>query len=148
MNGEKTTPIKNYIKALGSDYVGIVGIGADEPNSLDRMRGRQQISLLEKYGYTTEMALDLCKEYGLLSPIYNGKKRQGCWFCPNGSISEFAKTKQEYPELWVRLRELSLVPNTTNRGFKYGRTFQEIDAAIDRIIEAEQNQMTIFDLST
>ena len=145
MNGEKTEPIKRYIKALGSEYVGIVGIGTDEPVRLKRMHERHQISLLEKYGYTTQMAQDLCIEYGLLSPIYDsGRKRQGCWFCPNGAIAEYASIKKQYPLLWQELQMLSEVPNTCNRSFKYGKTFAEIDQMVDAVL-AEPKQISIFD---
>ena len=45
--------------------------------SLHKLQGR--MSLLNKYGYTEEMAKQKCIEYGLLSPCYKYSKRGGCW---------------------------------------------------------------------
>lgn len=126
MNEEKTKPIADYVKALGDDYVAICGIGIDEPTRLERMHERGQISLLEQYVYTTDMAKSLCEEYGLLSPLYNmGRKRQGCWFCPNAELKEFASLKLNYPHLWDRLVELNKVKDTVTKCFKYDKTFDE-----------------------
>ena len=52
-----------------------VGIAIDEPKRLARIKSKgktSKISLLEKYGYTEDMAKQKCLEYGLLSPIYRG----------------------------------------------------------------------------
>lgn len=56
-----------------------VGIAADEPRRLARLKSNQ-ISLLDKYGYTEEMAMAKCKEYGLVSPIYESSHRGGVGF--------------------------------------------------------------------
>lgn len=48
-----------------------VGIAHDEKKRLARLKDNQ-ISLLDKYGYTEDMAKVKCLEYGLLSPIYGG----------------------------------------------------------------------------
>ena len=79
------------IKAINDYYKGkdqkqitqYVGIAIDEPKRLARLQGTNKISLLAKYGYTEAMAFELCKRFGLLSPIYEFAKRGGCWFCPN-----------------------------------------------------------------
>lgn len=47
-----------------------MGIAIDEPKRLEKLQGTNKISLLEKYNYTEQMAYELCKKYGLLSPIY------------------------------------------------------------------------------
>lgn len=144
MNEEKTLPIKKYIRQLGEEYQCICGIGAEETPRLERMHQRGQISLLEQYNYTTEMARDLCAEYGLLSPLYSmGRHRQGCWFCPNASIEEYAKLKQEYPHLWNELVQLNKVQNTCTRGYKYGTTFDDLQMRVDHIIG--NRQLSIFD---
>jgi hypothetical protein len=60
-----------------------------------------------------------------------GRKRQGCWFCPNGSAKEFAELKTEYPQYWDRLVALSKVPNTVTKCFRYGQTFEDFAKEID-----------------
>lgn len=145
MNEEKTIPIKKYIKQLGDDYQCICGIGLDEPERLARMHERKQISLLENFGYTTQMARELCLQYGLLSPLYEmDRHRQGCWFCPNASIREYAKLKQEYPLYWEKLVELNKVQNTVTKGFKYGMTFDQMAQKVDAFIKSP-NQLSLFD---
>lgn len=85
----KVSPIRKYCKYLNEPVTNYVGIAIDEPERLARMHNKKnQISLLEKYKYTEKMAYELCEQYGLLSPIYNNSKRNGCWFCPNQRKSE------------------------------------------------------------
>lgn len=76
----KIRPIKDFYKALdleGTKYTQYVGIAIDEPIRLERLRGTNKISLLERFEYTERMAFDLCKEYALVSPIYNISRRGG-----------------------------------------------------------------------
>jgi hypothetical protein len=113
------------------------------------MRNREnQKSLLEQYGYTEKMAYELCKEYGLLSPLYDmGGMRQGCWFCPNSPLGELAKLQRNYPSLWQELLNLNELYRQDKaqfvaQGFKYGMTFDEIINQVNAI----NNQITLFDL--
>lgn len=73
----KVQPIKDFLKGIEEEYVQYLGIAADEPKRLAKLRGTNRISLLEKYGFTEQQAYDLCKEYDLLSPIYSFAKRGG-----------------------------------------------------------------------
>lgn len=145
----KIKPIKEFFKRYsGQEYTEYVGIAIDEPERLERLKGTNKISLLERYSFTEQQAYDLCKEYDLLSPIYSFSKRGGCWFCPSQTIKEFAHTKEHYPELWAELQRLSKEPNIISQGFKYGKTFQEVEREVDDILEEKRwaaAQMTIFD---
>ena len=68
----KMQPIHAYYKQFKNyDIVQYVGIATDEPKRLARLK-EGQVSLLDKYGYTEDMARKKCLEYGLLSPIYGG----------------------------------------------------------------------------
>lgn len=74
----KLKPIKDYWKNQMKDIVQYIGIAIDEPKRLDRIADTEnKFSLLEKYGYTEEMAKEKCIEYGLLSPIYEFTSRGG-----------------------------------------------------------------------
>ena len=76
-------PIRDYYKGFGDgDIIQYVGIASDEQIRLDRLKSNQ-VSLLDKYGYTEKMAHGLSRDSGLLSPIYEKNSRGGCWFCPN-----------------------------------------------------------------
>ena len=147
----KLKPIHRYYKSLdlaGKAYTQYVGIAIDEPKRLERLRGTNKISLLERYGYTEQMAFDLCKKYDLLSPVYEFSRRGGCWFCPNATIREFAKTKRDYPDLWAELQKLDRVENTNSKGFSRGRSFSEIEQLVNEqeVREAEEaRQLSLFD---
>lgn len=147
----KLKPIHRYYKSLdlaGKAYTQYVGIAIDEPKRLERLRGTNKISLLERYGYTEQMAFDLCKKYDLLSPVYEFSRRGGCWFCPNATIRELAKTKRDYPDLWAELQKLDRVENTNSKGFSRGRSFSEIERLVNEqeVREAEEaRQLSLFD---
>lgn len=150
MNPEKVEPIKKFTKSLDSGgWNSIVGIAVEEIERLERLHKREnQISILEKYGYTCEMAKQLCKEYGLLSPLYEmGGMRQGCFFCPNSPVRELARLKKEYPHLWKELLDLNELYRIDSsqfvaQGFKYGKSFDQIIKEVENI----NNQLNIFDL--
>jgi len=152
MQGEKEQPIKHYLKSLGKpgvDYIEYVGICADEKDRIETlMKKKGKRSLLAENNYTQPDAKRLCADYGLLSPTYGIAKRGGCWYCPNQGVPELARLKQQHPELWNELVELSQVENTITRGFKYGQTFESVNAEVDAYIENQKYaamQMTIWD---
>lgn len=95
-NGEiKIPPIKQYWKSQGEDVTQYVGIAIDEPLRLDRVvQSKNQVSLLQKYEYTEEMAKEKCKEYGLLSPIYNFSNRGGLLVLPKSNTWSVKRIKK------------------------------------------------------
>lgn len=145
----KLSPIKKYIKNFGDEeFTQYIGIAADEPKRLERIKGTNKISLLQRYGYTEKMAFDICRKYNLLSPIYEFSRRGGCWFCPNRSYREFAHTKTKHSELWEELKRINREKNVVSRGFKYGKTLEEVERLIDEEIRNQQyaaQQQTLFD---
>lgn len=149
MQQEKTRPIKDYLRPIKKQYeiIEYIGICADEPKRLKKMHNRHnQISLLEQEKITQQQAKDICQRYNLLSPLYkNGKKRGGCWFCPNQPIAELAELKQNEPLKWKELENLAKVKNTVARGFKYGVPFDEINKKVDEHINSPPpEQLTLF----
>lgn len=90
------------------------------------------------------MAMQKCKEYDLVSPIYASGTRGGCWFCPNCKLSQFALIRKNYPYMWNCLRELSKTPNLCSYGFKYGKTLQEVEEQMDKLEEKEKLQLKLF----
>lgn len=145
----KVRALELFFKGISQDYIKYVGIAADEPKRLERLKGTNKVSLLEKYSYTEKMAYKLDKEYNLLSPIYNYSNRGGCWFCPNSTIKQLSYIKEKHFELWNELKKLSLSDNLVSQGFKYGKTFAEVDKEVDIYLnnmEFEKLQITLFDL--
>ena len=114
----KVKPINDFYKGQNLDEITqYIGIATDEQKRLERLgKGTpRKISLLDKYGYTEAMAYDLCKKYGLLSPIYDFAPRGGCWFCPNCRDGELRHTRDNHPELWLALLRLEKQEGIVNR---------------------------------
>lgn len=142
----KMKPVRDYYKQFKEDYdiVCYVGIAIDEPTRLTRLRGTNKVSLLEKYDYTEEMAYELCKRNGLLSPLYEIGNRGGCFFCPNAKIREFIHLRKNHPDIWQEMKDLSKTPNLCSYLFLRDKTFEEVERKMD-IKEWEDQQPTLFD---
>lgn len=139
----KLKPMNDFYNQFGNDLVQYVGICADEINRLESLRNtKNRISILEKYGYTEDIARQKCVEYGLLSPCYKYSKRGGCWFCPNAKLAEHKEIKRLYPDVWKEFVALEDEQNVANNKWNvYGKTLHEIDEELFW----EEQQMTIFD---
>ena len=139
----KVRPMRDYYKQFGK-IIAYVGIAADEPKRLARLEGKQgyeKISLMQKYGVTEAMAMQMCREADLLSPIYNTGTRGGCWFCPNCRVGTMRQFRHDHPELWYRLVELGKTPNLAGYHFNYDKTIDEIEARF----AGEDLQLRLFD---
>ena len=140
----KTLTIKNFLKSRGEEFKQYIGIAVDEPERLERVtKEENQISLLSQYGYTEEMALDLCKKYGLLSPIYEFTNRGGCWFCPNMRYSQLKHLRTYHSDLWNKLLELENEPDLIGNMWNT-LTHTRIHDWEERFYW-EERQMSIFD---
>ena len=140
----KIEPIQNFLKTLGAQkYRQYVGIAIDEPKRLERANGKGQISLLEKYRYTEEMAYSLCEKYGLLSPVYEYTSRGGCWFCPNARQKELRHLRDCHPELWQKLLDLEDMPNLI--GNIWNTLEKKSIHMIEEQFQQEDAQISIFD---
>ena len=108
----KLRPVRKFLKNFDEEFTQYIGIAVDEPARLDRVvKSTNQVSLLQKYRYTEQMAYNLCKKYGLLSPVYSFAKRGGCWFCPNARDCELKHLRNNHRDLWDKLLELENTPN-------------------------------------
>ena len=135
----KLRPILRYQKTLPSDTVQYIGIAKDEQDRLLRLEGCQ-VSLLEKYNCTEQDAKELCRQAGLLSPIYEFAGRGGCWFCPNARRRELRHLYDHHPDLWARMLELQALPGKVTEKFNRTTTFSEIDAGFRR----EDEQLSLW----
>lgn len=102
----KMRAVRQFWGSVEGEAIRYVGIAADEGRRLKRLDGTKQVSLLAKYGVTEAIAMDMCRERGLLSPIYEFTNRNGCWFCPNAKIGEWRNLVQYHPELFEKLLDL------------------------------------------
>lgn len=123
----KMKPIKEYLKNQ-NDYIEYVGIAVDEPLRLERLHKKvDKVSLLEKFDFTEKMAYELCKEFDLLSPIYETNFRGGCWFCPNAKKSELINLYFNNRNLFDKIVRLEKEKNIIGDKFNILKNFSIID---------------------
>lgn len=138
----KLKPIHKFMKENNlEEACTYIGIASDEKKRLESL-GKGKISLLDKYGYTEEMAKALCDKYNLLSPIYQYTKRNGCFFCPNASEKELYKLYKENPLLWGELLEMSRNKDLASpffNGFKK-TLFADIDQKFENKAQVLQSR--------
>ena len=141
----KIAPIKQYYTAFNKQYdvMQYVGIAKDEPNRLARLKGTNKVSLLDKYGYTEEMAMGKCKEYNLVSPLYSMGYRGGCFFCYNANIDRFVHMRKNHSMIWQALRDLYYETNSTH--FKYDKSLEQIERLMDAYEWQQKNQLILFE---
>lgn len=118
-----------------------VGIAVDEPRRIARLDGTNKVSLLARYDVTEAAAMALCKEHGLLSPIYEFTSRGGCFFCPNACWTELQHLHDSHPDLWSYLLALQKLPNKTTERFNRVYRFDEIDEIIREDLRNEKNRI-------
>lgn len=136
----KIPPIEKYKKGLSPNAITYVGIAADEPIRLARLEGTGKVSLLEKYKLTEKDALELCARYGLLSPIYEHCRRNGCWFCTNASDEELYHMLIHHPEMFDRLIQWEHEDNVFHRRLTRTQTPSEVKA---RLLAASRTGFSI-----
>lgn len=140
----KIWPIKKFWKEIKEPFTQYIGIAIDESVRMERVvRAGNQVSLLEKYGYTEQMAYDLCKKYDLLSPIYEFSNRGGCWFCPNTRCAQLQYLRTNHRDLWDKLLALEDEPNLI--GCKWNVLKDTSIHDWEERFYWEERQMTIYD---
>lgn len=133
----KMRAIKAWKRAQTEPITMYVGIAADEPNRLARMK-EGSVSLLAKYGITEEMAVEICRERGLLSPIYSFAKRNGCWFCPNMTKNELLNIYYNHRELWNDLLSMQDTPDLVYPYWARGKTLYDVQAELQTPLSKKQ----------
>lgn len=102
----KIYPINRYLASIKEPIVQYVGIAYDEPERYERLNHETHIAPLYDLKITEAEAAEICKKYGLLSPIYESRFRSGCWFCPKQRMNQVKYLYENYPELWNILKEM------------------------------------------
>ena len=82
-----------------------IGIAYDEKLRQKQLNEKVRSTLVE-HKITEEQAMEICKSYGLLSPLYEHYKRDGCALCPNAPKREREQWFREFPEAVPILKEL------------------------------------------
>lgn len=96
----KMPQLIKFTNGIGEPFTQYIGIAVDEPVRMNRIvNAGNKVSLLDKYRYTEQMAFDLCREYDLLSPIYEFAPRGGLLVlpeCQTRRVETFANTPQRF----------------------------------------------------
>ena len=120
----KMEPIKAYLREQTEPIIQYVGIAYDEPKRYERLDHETHIAPLYDLKITEKEAMEICREAGLLSPIYEDSFRGGCCFCPKESISQLKFLYNTYPELWDILKGMEKDSHNT---FKPNHTLAELE---------------------
>ena len=120
----KIQPIKKYLQSIKEPVIQYVGIAYDEPERYEKLNHETHIAPLYDLKITEKEAMEICKEYDLLSPIYESSFRGGCWFCVKQRLSQLRNLYKNYPELWNKLKELEKDSFNT---FRPKQTLEELE---------------------
>lgn len=114
----------------GETITQYLGIAYDEPIRWARTQKKQTNkriyrSLLVEQKLTEQDAMNICRKYELLSPMYevDGIFRGGCWFCPKQCLADLHSLWKNYPKLW---RELEIIEPFSHNTFKPRTTLTEL----------------------
>lgn len=124
----KVRPLNHYYKALPPNTAYYVGIAKDEESRLLSLAKGNKTSLLAECGFTEADAKELCKQYGLLSPIYEFADRNGCFFCPNAKEKEFRHLRDHHQNLWRRMLDLEKTPGVVIKPYNREITLAQMEA--------------------
>ena len=111
----KIEPIKNYLKSIKEPVIQYVGIAYDEPKRYERLNHETHVAPLYDLKITENQAMEICREYDLLSPIYETSFRGGCWFCPKQRLSQLKRLYDKHNDLWNTLKEMEKDSHNTFR---------------------------------
>lgn len=134
----KIEPIRKYFKQ-NKNVIQYVGIAYDEPERYKRLDHKTHICPLYDLKITEKEAMEICKKYDLVSPIYKTSFRGGCWFCPKQSIGQLKWLYKEHRDLWNILKQMEKDSHNT---FRPNQTLEQLE---NRFL-IEVGQMTIFDM--
>lgn len=129
---------------MAKQLVTAVGVDRIRPHYYTEENGHakpDQVSLMAKYGVTEQDAFSMCRQEGLLSPLYKYSHRGGCWFCPNASMTELRHLYRAHPDLWQLMLELQDTPNKATERFNRNFTFAELDLRF----RLEGEQLSFYD---
>ena len=104
-----TTLLKrDLFKKHYKNIIDYQGIAIDEKHrSLKNQKGRTIKYPLIEWNVTEAQALQYCYDKGFTwNGLYKKFNRVSCWCCPLSRIGELRILHNEFPELWIELKEL------------------------------------------
>lgn len=103
------------------DIIEYTGIAADEEYRLKREGNQKSIHPLAEWGMTEADTLKYCYDRGFdWGGLYEIFDRVSCWCCPLQSNAELRKLRDNFPELWTRLKEMDAEIQALSKYGDYG----------------------------
>lgn len=108
----KLDVISKYINSLKDDVTQYIGIARDEWSRMERLKAKETPrvkyrSILFELRVRELDAMDICREFDLVSPKYDdGAFRGGCWFCVKQSLADIYQLWRDYPAYFEKLLEM------------------------------------------
>lgn len=124
----KVGVIEKYLNSISDNTTEYIGIAYDEPKRYERLLQKSndnhiKRSILFETKTTEAQAFEICKKFGLVSPIYKtGLTRGGCWFCVKQNKASLRHIWKNHPNLWA---ELCVLEKESPYPFKEGLTLAE-----------------------
>lgn len=139
----KIEPIRKYFREQ-KDVIQYIGIAYDEPERYERLDHTTKICPLYDLKITEKEAMEICKKYDLVSPIYKTSFRGGCWFCPKQSLKQLKWLYREHRDLWDILKSMEKDSHNTFRAdyniSQLEQLFKYEQITIDEIIGGNNEQ--------
>ena len=102
----KLEPLKRYFNSFDEPVIQYVGIAYDEPDRYARLNKETHIAPLYDLHITEEEAMNICRQYDLVSPAYETSDRGGCWFCPQKRMRQWKHLYDNHRDLWDKVKEM------------------------------------------
>ncbi len=105
----KDDVIEKYIKNFPLEPNQYVAIALDESWRLDRKQNQRlfHIHPLVEWGVTEAEALKGCYKLGYKwGGLYEKFNRVSCFCCPLNSLKQLRILREEFPDMWARIREM------------------------------------------
>jgi len=67
---------------------------------------------LKEWGWDNSKTRKVCKEYGLLNPLYKTFDRLGCYPCPKQPQCALKAIQRGWPSLWNIIKQLEKISPT------------------------------------
>lgn len=114
INGSCKIPAIKKCQEMFPNAIKIIGIAYNESERAERLLNNDKRSILYENKINESDCIELCKKYSLLSPVYDHTIREGCWFCPQMSISNSQYIDEQYPKLVDKLKEIEKLKGDIN----------------------------------
>ena len=126
-SGRKIRAFNKAISNTQNKIITYIGIAYDEQKRTQKKQYKKRIVKypLIKWGVTGKKALEYCYSKGFnWNGLYEKFHRVSCWCCPLSRISELQVLYNDFPELWLELKEME---KKSDMQFKPDYTVKELE---------------------